>query len=43
MGEMRNADNVLVRNPEEKISLGRLRWEDDIKTYLRVIRLEGVD
>jgi hypothetical protein len=33
MGEKRNADRILVGNPEGKRSLGRprSRWEDNIK------------
>jgi hypothetical protein len=35
MVEVRNAYNILVRNPVGKRSFGRLRhrWEDNIKTY----------
>jgi len=44
MGEMRNAYNILVGNPEEKRPLGRprRRWEDNIKMDLREIWWEGV-
>jgi hypothetical protein len=45
MGEMRNAYNSFVGNPEGKISLGRgrRRWEDNIRMDLREIGWEGVD
>jgi hypothetical protein len=45
MGEIRNACNILVRKPEGKRPLGRLRrrWEDDIRMYLRENEWEGVD
>jgi hypothetical protein len=37
MWEKRNAYRILVGNPDEKTSLGRLghRWEDNIKMDLR--------
>jgi hypothetical protein len=39
MGEMRNVYKILVRKPEGKRPLGRLRrrWEDNIKVDLRKI------
>jgi hypothetical protein len=42
---MRNACTILVANPEEKRPLGRpwLRWDDNIKMYLRVIEFGIVD
>jgi hypothetical protein len=43
--EMRNAYNILVREPEEKRPLGRprRRWEDNITMDLKDIGWEGVD
>jgi hypothetical protein len=37
MGGMTNAYNILVRKSEGKRQLGeqRLKWEDNIKMYLR--------
>jgi hypothetical protein len=45
IGDMKNAYNILVRKPEGKRPIGRRRrrWDDNIKTHLREIRLEGVD
>jgi hypothetical protein len=43
MGEIRNAHKILVGRPEEKRSLGRRRWEDNIRMDLRGIWWEGVD
>jgi hypothetical protein len=45
MGEMRNAYNILVGKPEEKIPLGRPRhrWEDNIRMGLRETECKGVD
>jgi hypothetical protein len=42
MGEKRNAFSVLVGKPEGKRPLGRprCRWKDNIKVYLRNIKLE---
>jgi hypothetical protein len=44
-GEMRNAFKILVRMAERKRPLGRTRcrWEDNIQTDLREIRLECVN
>jgi hypothetical protein len=44
-GEMRNAYNIMVVNPERKRPLGRLhrRWEDNIRMDLREIGWEVVD
>jgi hypothetical protein len=38
MGEVRGAYNILVGTPEERRPLGRprLRWEDNIKMYLKM-------
>jgi hypothetical protein len=43
MGERRGVYRVLVGRPEGKRPLGRprLRWEDNIKTDLREIEIEG--
>jgi hypothetical protein len=45
MGERRIAYRILMGNPEGKRQLGRprCRWEDNIKTYVKEIRWEGVD
>jgi hypothetical protein len=45
MGEMRNTYNILVWKPEGKRQLGKpwRRWEDNVRTDLREIGLEGVD
>jgi hypothetical protein len=42
---MKNAYNILVRNPEEKRPLGRtrLRWVNDIRMDLKEIGLAIVD
>jgi hypothetical protein len=37
MGENRNAYRILVGKPERKRPLGRCRWVDNIKIYLREI------
>jgi hypothetical protein len=44
-GETRNADRILVGQPEGKRPLGRprRRWVDDIKMYLGEIGWDGVD
>jgi len=45
MGEVGNEYRILVRKPEGKKPLGRLRhrWEDNIRTNLSEIVWEGVD
>jgi hypothetical protein len=45
MREMRGAYNILVRRPEGRRPLGRLRrrWEDNIKMDLREIGFRDVD
>jgi hypothetical protein len=45
MEEMINAYNTLVRKPEGKRSLGRIRGrrEDNISMHVMEIRREGVD
>jgi hypothetical protein len=45
MTDMRVVYRILIGKPEIKIPLGgrRHRWEDNIKIYLRDIRLEGVN
>jgi hypothetical protein len=45
MGEMRNAQTILILKLKGKRTLGRPRntWEDNIKMDLMEIRLEGVD
>jgi hypothetical protein len=45
MGQMRNADSILVGKPEGKRPLGRPRhkWEDNIRMDVRKIGWEGVD
>jgi hypothetical protein len=45
MGEIRNACNILVRNPEGERPLGRSRhgWEDKIRLHLRDMGWECVD
>jgi hypothetical protein len=45
MGDMRNAYNILGRNPEGKRPLGRLRcrWEDNIKIDVKETGWEDVD
>jgi hypothetical protein len=45
MGEMRNACKILIRNPEWKSPLGRLRcrWKNNIRMDLREIGWEDVD
>jgi hypothetical protein len=40
---MRNTYNILVGKPGRKRSLGRPRWEDNIRIDLREIRWEDVD
>jgi hypothetical protein len=42
---MRNADRILVREPEGKRSLGRLRhrWEGNIRMDVRERRWEAMD
>jgi hypothetical protein len=42
-GEKRNAYRSLVRKPEEKIPVGRPRWEDNIRINLREIVWGGMD
>jgi hypothetical protein len=44
MGEIRNAYNILVGNPQGKRPLARPRhrWEDNIRKDLRKIGWEGV-
>jgi hypothetical protein len=44
MGEMRNADKILIGKAEGKRSLGRPihGWEDDIKMYLREMTCDYV-
>jgi len=44
MGDMRNAYNVLVGNPEGKRPFGRsrLRWEDNIEMDLKDRGWQGV-
>jgi hypothetical protein len=44
-GAKRNSYRILVRKPEGKIPLGRLRsrWEDNIKMNLREIGWAGTD
>jgi hypothetical protein len=44
-GEKRNAYRILVGKPEGKGPLGRprRRWEDNIRTSLRVIGWSGMD
>jgi hypothetical protein len=42
MGEKRNAYRILVGKPESKRPLGRRRWVDNIKMYLREIGWDGV-
>jgi hypothetical protein len=45
MGEMRNANKILVRKPEQKRRHGkpRHRWEDNITMDYKGIGWEGVD
>jgi hypothetical protein len=45
MGDMRNADNILVGKTEGKRPLGRprRRWEDDIKTDVKEVVWKVVD
>jgi hypothetical protein len=45
IGEMRNANKILIGKPEGKRPLGRprRRWEDNIKMDLGEIRFDGVD
>jgi hypothetical protein len=45
MGEKRNVYRILVRKPEDKRPLGRLRrrWVDNIKIDLREIGWDGAD
>jgi hypothetical protein len=44
MGEKRDAYRILVGKPEEKRSLERYRWVDNIKMYLRErMRWHGLD
>jgi hypothetical protein len=42
---MRNTNKIFVGNPERKTPLGRprRRWEDSIKTDLKIIGCVGVD
>jgi hypothetical protein len=44
-GQIRHASKILVAKPEGKRPFGRSRsrWEDNIKSIPRVIRLESVD
>jgi hypothetical protein len=43
-GEMRNAYNILIGNPEAKGPLARSgrRWKDNIKMYLNDVKCETV-
>jgi hypothetical protein len=43
MGETTNAYRILVGKPEGKRPLGRRRWVDNIKMYLREIGWYGLD
>jgi hypothetical protein len=45
MGEMRNAQKMLIGNLKGRDPLGRPRrgWEDNIKMDLKVTGCEGVD
>jgi hypothetical protein len=44
MEEMRNAYKIFIRKPEGKRPFGRSGcWEDNIRTDLRKVGLEGVD
>jgi hypothetical protein len=45
MGDIRNANKILVRKPEGKRPLGKLirRWENNSRMYLREVGWEGVD
>jgi len=45
MGDMRNSYKILVGKPKVKRPLGRLirSWEDNIRTDLKEIGLEGAD
>jgi hypothetical protein len=45
MVEMRKVYKSLVGKPEGKrpLRIPRRRWEGNVRTYLREIRLEGVD
>jgi hypothetical protein len=45
MGDVTDANNILVGKPEGKRQLGshNRRWEDNIRTDLREIGWEGVD
>jgi hypothetical protein len=43
MGEKRNAYKIFVGKCEEKIPLGRRRWEDNIRMDLREVGWEFVD
>jgi hypothetical protein len=45
MGDMRNENKILARNPEGKRTTGNLRcrWEANIKMDLKEIGWEGVD
>jgi hypothetical protein len=44
MGEMRNSRKILLGEPEYKRTFGKseLRFEDNIKMNLTIIRYEGV-
>jgi hypothetical protein len=42
IGEMTSGHKILVGKPEGKRLLGRRRWEDNIKMYLKEIGCEGV-
>jgi hypothetical protein len=47
MGEMRNANDILIGKPEEKrerpLGRSRRRWENNIRMKRREIRGQGVD
>jgi len=45
MGERKSVYRVLVRKPEGKRQLGRLRrrWEDNIKMHLQEVGCGGTD
>jgi hypothetical protein len=43
--EIRNANKIIIRNPEEKrpVEETTCRWEDNIKMHIREIGYENVD
>jgi hypothetical protein len=43
MGKRRGVYMVLVEKPEGKRSLGRYRWEDNIKMDLQEVECGGMD